>query len=190
MNISNTQNLNFKASFVTSCNVKKTFLRKCSKKTVSFVEFDKKSRSDFKTLNELRERWGESYLDDIGYHLTSIWGRLASIYFLTTQKDKFEELDPSKILGAVSAYPGIYGICIDFLQIDPRQLNNKCRKSSLFYDLLHPKYRYCGTEMINCLKKIYPQKDLTVLPASNTLDFYHKNGFKKENENSSKYIRN
>ena len=190
MKTSINSNINFNAKFIRNTLVKRTsfFKPQSCEQVVSFVEFDKKSVADFNTFIKLRKNWKPSYLDDIGYNLTTLWGKMASIYFLTTQINKFKKLDANNIIGVIAVCPDSEGICIDFLQIDPKHLNNKQQKRCIFDTIFQPTYSHCGTAILNCIKKEYPQKKLTTLPAINTISFYKKNGFtKKENKHKYEY---
>ena len=183
-------NINFKAKYIMNVDVKrKDFLKKGYAESLSLLEFDKKSASDFQALIKLQEKWKPSFLEDILLHLTTIWRENSKIYLLTKQKQKFEKLIYQEILGVITANSSCDNqINIDFLQVSPEHLNNKYRRFDYLSCIFTSKFRYCGTAMLNCLKELYPNKKLTLLPSGNCLEFYEKNGFIKEAENSSKYI--
>ena len=185
----NNSNLKFGANFITTGTIqKKTFLRN-SHQAVSFVEFDKKSSSDIKAVLKLCKNWKNTYLNDILYHLTSLWGEKTSIFFLTTQNNNLRNLDENKILGTITAYPKEKDVLfIDFLQVNPEFLNKEDEKKSFISNLFRTKYRYCGTEMLNCLKNVFPQKNIETLPAIDTTNFYKNNGFKQKAPNLNYYI--
>lgn len=189
MNSSIHSNTKFRAHFISNGNVKKNSLLKNSyKEAVSFVELDKNSYCDIKAILKLNKKWKDSLLEDIIYHLTTFWGKKSSIYFLTTQKNNFARLNTNKILGTVTIYPEEENrYCIDFLQVNPKHINNKQNKSKA-YNVFQPQYEYCGSEILNCLKRLFPQKDLETIPISNTIDFYKKNGFVPKGQNSNRYI--
>ncbi len=177
---------NFQANYVMSTKVKrKPFLKKSCDQLVSFVKFDKSSEYDIKTILKLQEKWQPSLVDDILYHLISIWREKVSIYFLTKQNRNFKELDYSDILGIVTTFPNNKNqVCIDFLQVSPKYLNNKNRKLNSVTDFFSDKYTYCGSAILNCLKETYSNKDLYLYHSENNIDFYKKNGFVQNFENN------
>lgn len=191
MSININSNVNFKANFIMSTNIEKRshFLGKKTLEKVAFVEFDKESVSDQEVLLKLCKKWQPSYVEDIAFNFTTFWGKIASVFFLTSQKNDFENLSIDKILGALAICPtGPNNICLDFLQVNPLYLNNKNNKSIPILNLFSKNYKYCGTSMLNCIKKLYPDKNIDTLPAYDTIDFYKKNGFIKKYINFSSYI--
>lgn len=101
--------INFTASYINQAQIKEKYPNssKFQEKSASLVELSMLDKNDVKTLEELSYDWGDtSYatnLHDLAKYVISK-GRSdlnTKILAITTQKDNFENLKPSKVLGLV-----------------------------------------------------------------------------------------
>ena len=138
-----------------------------------FVKLEPDNRSDIRVLDEIANQWtGADYIRKIA--TASHWMNEVpiSIYALTTQKDKFDKLKPSQILGCVEMrkdknfpkYDWLY-----YLQVKPEAMNTEKGKNK--------GYQYVGTSMIKSLKKIYHNISLFSADSPFLENFYRNNGF-------------
>ena len=140
---------------------------------VKFVMLESDNRSDIKVLDKIANQWAKAdYMRRIA--TASHWMNELpiSIYALTTQKDKFEKLKSSKILGFAEMrknenFPDYDWL--HYLQVKPEAINTQKGENKT--------YQYVGTSMINSLKRIYRNISLFSADSPYVENFYRKNGF-------------
>jgi hypothetical protein len=141
-----------------------------------FVKLEAGNYSDIKVVDKIAQQWTNAvYIKKIA--TASHWMKTLpiEIYALTTQKDKFDRLKSSKILGFAEMrkekdfpdYDSLY-----YLQVKPQVMN------ITGYD--NKSYKYTGTSIIKSLKKIYHNISLFSADSPNVENFYRKNGFIKD----------
>ena len=136
----------------------------------SFVQIDFNNEQDVKALAALKDRWkGADFL----HCITQIKiPQREKVFALSSQRKKFDTLEPSKILGLVKMTDYF---CkdgeISHLQVDPENINVGRYENT--------PYKKCGTAILNSLKKLYDRIQLTSVDDISTENFYEYNGFKK-----------
>lgn len=145
----------------------------------SFIKINCNSKLDVDVLGYISRYWqGSLYTDNIYNKALSKLKkyeslRLSDIYALTLQKDKFEKLDPEKILGVTDICENVYdkGIFIEHLQANPEYIYDKNRE-----------YKDIGSSILTSLKILYESIELVARKSMSVTNFYKKNGFKEENK--------
>ncbi len=174
--------INFKANYINATTVKRINQTPVSDKVVSFVELSPQSTSDVKAIRTLSYCWDDnkSLAGDLYCNLRdcSLYGDNSGqkFYAITQQRNNFEKLDSDEIL-AVAQIRDRDDIHLDLLQVDPANNN----------DIYLREFCHIGTAMLNCLKKLFPNKDITLKSVDSAFDFYLKNGFNRI-ANSSHFI--
>lgn len=171
--------INFKASYINSTTIKRINQPQTTDKVVSFVELSPQSMSDVKAIRTLSYCWDDnkSFAGDLYNNLRDC--RLYSddsgqkFYAITQQRNNFEKLDSDEIL-AVAQIHDRDDIHLDLLQVDPANNN----------DVYLREFCYVGTAMLNCLKKLFPDKDITLKSVNSAIEFYLKNGFNRIGDSS------
>ena len=86
---------------------------------------------------------------------------------MTSQKDDFERLDKSKIVGLAQMQTGVEPEDnLRYFQIRP----------DLKHGVNRRKYKHIGSGMLNSIKKIYSNA-ITLLSSYSAANFYEKQGF-------------
>ena len=145
--------INFKGSFIQSAVVSKreSFNNNTEIKSipVSFVELQNNSANDLETLNKDKSN-------------------KFRFFVLTQQTSNFKTLEAEKILGITEVVTRDKNTKrIEYLQTSPEFIN--INKNS--------KFQKIGTTMLNCIKKMFFDKNLVLHSVNNALEFYAKNGF-------------
>ena len=162
--------INFKANFINTTQIMK--LNPTTKKfvshEVSFVEINPRLKDDIKALKKMAKLWGE---ESIFAHTIFYFAKKdprKRTFLLTEQVDKFEKLEPEKILGITQLSKEIAGeSCIEYLETKPEfQYYNDKRK-----------YKKVGSKILDNLKNIFQDKALKVDYIFDRVDFYLQNGF-------------
>lgn len=129
MNISFTPSINFNAKCVKSPQIgyKKPLETDCSSIRSSIVEIDIRNSQNIQALKKAVESWGEKdfygkeIIDSVKTQLKKGTKTNSKIYALTLQKENFNILDWSQILGLSEvSRKGKKKIEIDFLQVMPK----------------------------------------------------------------------
>ena len=164
--------INFKASFVADGQVLKldSKTNKYEPKGVNFVKLSPTDTLDLKTTSRVAKDWDHwiayNVYDGLYYNVDSL-----DTYALTEQTKNLKKLDSNKILGLAQI----------------RKNNNKER--NLEYLIVKPdyeaenldirKFKKVGTEILNCIKRIFPKDTIKVGSLPSVINFYKKNGFKE-----------
>ena len=164
-------NISFKANYLFPTNIKKNN----TDYQVSFVELNPTSENDMKALSSIALYWDNhtSFAADIfetfkHHYITYNLSPDERYFALTSQKNKFEKLAPSEILGVAQINKSNRLLSLDFLQVDPEY-------KGIIFD---SPYRRIGTALLNSIKKLYPRRDIILKPVESSIEFYKKNGFK------------
>ena len=175
MNINNVNQTNFGANFINNVTIKRFDYKAHQYKPfkASFVQFDPKNKEDFAAMVGAVKSWkGEDYASTIVDYANRLRTNYLSpkihrIYMVTTQQDKFDKLEKSKILGMVQMQSdSIDPDEIRYLQVKPDQKHgNKERE-----------FRLVGSKILSSIKKIYNEK-ITLLASYSAANFYEKHGF-------------
>lgn len=162
--------INFKANLISKTYVRK--LNPTAKKfvphEVSFVEINPLQESDIKALKKMSKLWGDdSIFANTIYYFAKRDPRKRT-FILTEQEKEFEKLEPEKILGLTQLTRELSGIYdIEYLETKPEyQLENKNRE-----------YKKIGSQILDCLKKVFYESNLKVDYIFDRVEFYMKNGF-------------
>ncbi len=191
--------ISFQANYITNGYIQKRIsTNQYIEQEVAFVELDKASSKDQRSLKKVNKLWRKEYnsrLKDIpdtfqeGYLADCIYRDFKSnksknnpdkkFYALTTQKENFTTLDPCKILNITEVTnnePGCYEI--EYIQTKP--------KDSAF--AREAEYQKIGTGMINCIKNVIPYRKIILGALFGVDNFYEKNGFKFDVETMQFYL--
>lgn len=178
--------INFGAKFIN-----KVTIQKFDKKTKGFVDYpanfvklESGKHSDIKVVDKAAEQWkGAKYIQRIA--TASHWMDATSIdvYALTTQKNKFENLKYSKVLGFAEMrnderrpkFKWLY-----YLQVKPsaQNIDNSGKKD----------YKHVGSSTLQSLKKIYKNISLFSADSPNIEQFYESHGFIQDYEGKAHYV--
>lgn len=164
--------INFKASFINKVNIQKYNGIKYEPKEVSFVELDTDNKEDRFVLKETAALWGECFAVDIyeDAQKDSFKAKNNHIFALTTQNDKFQRLNPNKVLGLVEFQENTNSNKIEMLQVHPDFVSTQMGR---------PEYKYIGSKMLDSIKCKYP-KPIKLYSVVDAITFYRKNNFKKD----------
>ena len=181
-----TTNISFNARFIAPATIKRTKSKDYNKCIASFVNIDHANINDINSIKLLNDHWGANakYLKPIFYDLhnsykTNPKNPICKVYALTTQLSELENLNPKEIQGVVEIIPTMTSdLFITYLQIDPK--NDHDNPDRIFSKV--------GTEILNTIKKLFPQKKLITIAGNNSQDFYNKNGFVKNKFGLLEYI--
>ena len=133
----NINSVTFKANYVTQWQVLVKPTNKNDKPeyvSASFVELDPENENDLDTMYNLNLHWG--FLETYAYQILDSMERIhknlmrynenSKFYALTLQHDKFEKLEPKKILAVteLTEDKDKNSISINYLQVDPNNVRN------------------------------------------------------------------
>ena len=179
MQVNFNSNTNFKAEFIAKNKIKqKIIFNNYFKKQVSFIQIDMNSRADLIVLEKISKNWGTSLATNIISYVENankqIFGGGARLFAITKQKDDFKDLKEKDILSlAVIVEPSALckndKISLEILQTNPKYINDKANK--------RPKYKHCGSAIIDSIKKYY-NKRIETYALEEAVPFYKKNDFK------------
>ena len=123
---SNFQSPNFGAKHIVKTNVLRNVVGKQPVPIEAhLVELDLLSPSDLKTIQDVKEKWvGAEFAQMI---CSPYYSPDRKLYALTKQKEGFEQLNPSDVLGAADVNLKGKRANLKFLQADPNIINEKNR---------------------------------------------------------------
>lgn len=190
--------ISFKANFIHLTNIQNLNNDGYKPFNASFVEINPKNKNDISLLKCLSDTWGsDSYAGSI-YSAALGDSKLDNLiienpidrkfFALTSQKNSYEKLDPKKVLGMVHINNYSNANSIEFLQVNPEYITPLKKESTvekLFNKMFkitkatpkQPEYKHIGSGMLDSLKKLFPDKPITLLSVSTAIKFYKKNGF-------------
>lgn len=189
MRVNFNSRINFQASFVNSCTVGKYLPLKneYENKEVYFVKLDPLDKNDIDVLDNIADYW----LDDI--FSINIYNNANDIYqknlkddvpykeffyALTTQKDNLEKLDYNNVLGICDGKMfSKRNVYLSHIQVKPEYIYS-----------YQPEYKGLGTAIINSLKNLYSQIELSSRTDKSIRNFYIKNGFINKPDSKTKFI--
>jgi len=188
MRINTNNALSFNARFINAVKIQKfdSKLNEYRPEIASFIEIESDKFDDVLAITNAANYWGanELYASNISYAAGQMFAKNKAfvnkkIYALTLQKEKFEELDDTKILGmaeVTKTYSSF--VLLNHIQVDP----------DIIYACTQP-FKQIGTRMLDSLKKIYNDKAILLTSRKgSTTNFYKKNGFDCIDEDNNKYI--
>ena len=174
--------INFTANLIRQTNIPKLNEEgKYRPAKVSVVELDKNDNNDINALYQTYTDWkwqGAKYSKEIyeeavkGYEYDQV---LKEHYFaVTEQKDDFEKLDSSKILGLMM-YSETFEDAdeIDWLQVRPNTNS---------IDSWNREYKKVGKTLIDTIKNSIKDRTVHVTSARNAIGFYKEQGFANRKE--------
>lgn len=174
-------NISFKANFIAPAMIKQhRFFRKFQDKEASFIELKNAESADRMALQELEKIWGDGkgFVEQMARHIRAdyFWKYNKRRYFaLTLQQEQFEKPITNKILGVAEVENrNSNNIFLNYLQIHPDNRFSSCCRT----------YYKIGTAMINSLKDLFPQKNISLITTQFARKFYIKNGFKSVGKGS------
>ena len=168
-------NVSFKATFVDNVNIKTLNNRRnYVDKQVSFVKRNPYSRSDYNSIVDIGNLWGDvdpNYVMSMLHHSDIIKdNEKRDIYFLTEQEENFRKIIPEKVLGMIEItkhkeYNKIY-----FIQTRPdiAYYTAPGRKR---------KNKDIGLAMLTMAEKLSNGKDIILNAVKAAVEFYKKYGF-------------
>lgn len=183
--------ISFKANYINSEIILKNDNVRHSPQKVAFVELNPDCLSDAECVEQVANSWidFEKEHDFFGYTiyngLIRNKSRLQRIsgerfFALTSQLDDFHCLIPDKILGLAQVMESDKDTqYLEYLQVNPRNTKGA----------LHPEFRHIGTAMLNSLKKVFVDKNITLDSVRYATNFYLKNGFKELGSNIDNEVR-
>lgn len=172
----------FKAKFIncTSINKFDNASGKFIPENVNWLKFDRKNLYDVVALSQAAKNWqGEKFASNIAYMAMLMSERFlknepCEIFILTNQKEDFDNLDNSQIIGMAEINKETKDtINLNYIEVDPT-------KSTLN---INSKYKKIGSRMLDLLKARYANcKIKLTADAGSVSEFYRKNGFECTNE--------
>jgi len=179
-------NINFKANYVKPAIIKK-LEKGCYKPfQASIVELE---LSDVSSIKEVSKSWGQSVSAVIATDAHWTLTRYDShIYALTTQKDKFNNLIPEKVLALADFSEGSISNHLNYIQVKPNCISTrygtfwesmKNRVKNIFSKQKN-EYKHIGKEMVNMLKEKSKGKCLELVSFDEAKSFYKKLGFRSD----------
>ena len=174
MKISPTTNLNFKAKFISTAQIKK-FDKEAKQflpHRISFVELEPENSVDVAAVDDIFNSWGKvdmlskikTSFETMHFYPEELSN--SKFYGVTVQASDFNEFNSESIMGIAEISPMPHKeIYLDFLQVKP----------DLKADVLERQYKNIGTAILNSLKEIFDTIRLYSL--KNSVEFYEINGF-------------
>ena len=176
--------ISFKANYIDSTNIYKINGNNYEKYPVNFVELNTLDEYDRRAAFQLARDWNDGLnnfstfiaidmKDDYikkseGKEQYRLHTKEPRYFALTSQSNDFDLLDFRKIFGITEIDTSKKdSIHLNYLQAHPE--HNMLATDS--------KFRLIGTTMLEMLKKLFPQKDITLTPTEYSKVFYRKNGF-------------
>lgn len=167
-----TGQISFEARFIKDVPIKKYsyFKRAYQEESSKLIEFDPKDLIDIENLENIAKDFGgDSYANNIFIHakyLKKHIGESGRYIGVTRQKDNFDRLDASQVLGVAElTNKAPKEIELEFLQVHPQYLKS----------YWPPSIKHTGTAIINYLKECYDK--ISLKSSANATFFYKKNGF-------------
>ncbi len=175
--------INFTANHIKNVNIMKKCYNQYKPCDVALVEMDVKNKNDIKAMEKTTLLWDTTFtsfvLDDMErcskYTKHPSW---LKIYALTTQKDNFEKIQASKILGVLELIKQGDSAKIETLQTNTKYIKEKFNPT--------PKYKHIGSELVSHVQNQFFDKELFLIPVKKAVDFYKKLGFDFEKGNEYK----
>ncbi|MBE7704073.1 MAG: GNAT family N-acetyltransferase [Cyanobacteria bacterium SIG28] len=183
--------ITFGANYISTANIKKySPSKQYTDCAANIVQLMPESKRDFKAIREVAGLWRNAdFARDIRDHFegTRVAPRRDSnpkfYYALTKQKNDFENLDSSSVLGIAEVTNNSEGnFRIDYIQVDPKYEYNEERKSA-------SKYKSIGSAMMKTFEKILDFRKITVTPVFSACEFYEKLGYKVDIANLDMYLK-
>ena len=149
-------------------------LNKFTKTDAHFVLLENRNAEDLNAVEDCAKNWKTDFAKVIStsFH----WNAMKKIeynkiYALTLQKDNFEILNPTEILGLANVTEqNSKKMFLEYLQINPEAININQKTK---------KFKGCGTAMIKSFQNIYNVIHLNSSSLEEVMRFYRKNGFIK-----------
>lgn len=174
MHINFFNNMSFTGQYVASGKVKTNDLL-FPTKDVSIVELNPNDKQDFKVLKNLKKGWKFANFPSVilsdaeRMKKYPNYAKNFALYVLTTQQDKFEKVDPDKVLAEaeISHEKDENKVWIEYLQVRP-----DCK-----YGLPDRPFKKVGSAFLDFCKEHFKGKNLVVCPLEDVIDFYDNEGF-------------
>jgi len=176
--------ITFGARYISPVQIQKTINKKeIVPYRTALVELLPNSQKDFLSLGVastflIRKSQLVGYIHDdfalasIGDIATHEWRRFLAI---TEEQENYNFIKPRNILGLIEF--SAFHTDSDYIYVDYIQTMKK---------ILFDKFSHVGTSMLDCIKKLYPQKDIELDAFPKTVKFYEKNGFEVITHNTGK----
>jgi len=142
-----------------------------------FIRFDKHSKADLQSVLDVSKSWrpkdrfAKNIAKNFSYEYTKKFNtRYNNNFFaLTIQKDKFKNVDPTKVLGMAEILKKGKTFSLEFLQVDPKYN----------YGVKNRKFKNAGLAIIESLKNMRNIKSIILIPSAISTEFYKKCGFEE-----------
>lgn len=182
----NVSNVNFKANYIKSVNIKKFDGKEYRPCKASFVELTSK---DYNSIDRVVCSWNQLISYKIANSLKETMDSRTHFYAVTTQDNNFDKLEPKKVqsLSLVEDFSELKLSYLKLLQVNPKSMSPK--NGSLFsrfvknlsiklnLSLTAPKYKSVGAETIKGIREeIDKENALTLHSAFDARGFYKKIG--------------
>ena len=162
--------INFKANLINKPNIKKlcpTTNEFVSHK-VSFVEINPRLKDDIKALKNMSKLWDKDSIFASTIYYYAKKDPRKRTFLITEQADKFEKLEPEKILGITQLSKEVAGEhSIEYLETKPELQCCNIKRN----------YKKIGSCILDNLKEVFQNKTLKVDYIFDRVDFYLQNGF-------------
>lgn len=185
--------INFKANYIKRVDIQKYDGQNYNPCKANLVLLNQK---DMPALSEIADMWDTNLTRGIksAYEYKLPDERL---YAVTLQKDSFEKLYPSKVLGMTyfNENSGSSNRVIEFLHTRPDCISPDYKSD--FQKLMQhikklifrkkqivkkqPAYKHVGESLVSAMKELYPDKPIVLYSLSEAVSFYKKNDFIKKN---------
>lgn len=177
--------INFTANFIKQVSIKKRENDEYKPYVASLIKIDKSNNNDMCALKEISKNWGESFAQIINEDVNiNKKNNNIHIYALTTQKNKYKNLNHKKILGLLEYNDNFEnGGKIEILQTKPDDTYTKNK---------NPEYKQIGKMLTKSVIDFYKKQKIIVRSTDESNGFYESIGFKKNNNSiyKNEYIIN
>lgn len=188
----NVSNVNFKANYIKSVNIKKFDGKEYKPFKASFVEL---TSNDYDSIDRVACSWNELFSYKIASSLKDTLGGRTRFYAVTTQENDFDKLEPKRVqsLSLVENFSELNLSYLKLLQVNPKSMSPQ--NGSLFSRLMKslslklklsmaaPKYKNVGAETIKGIREeIDNDNILTLHSAFGARGFYKKLGMRNPNK--------
>lgn len=183
MNYINMDSINFTANHIKNVNIAKRYYNNYKPCKVALVEMESTNPGDIKAIEKTANKWDISFTvfthqDMLEAQKNEELLPKLKVYALTKQKNNFEKMNYSDILGVIEVVKkDDPGTKIEILQTKPSFINDKHNKK--------PAFTHIGKNLVNYVKKEYNKEPLYVNPTKVAVPFYEKLGFRPSDKRNT-----
>ena len=167
--------INFTANYIKDVNIARKYYNNYKPCNVSLVELDSANPNDVKAIYKTSSNWDCSFTifthsDMQKASLNKEIRNKLNVFALTKKSANLNKLKSSDIFGVIEVTRGYSdGSKIEVLQTNPKFINDKHNKSSMFKDI--------GKMLVAHVKNLINNEPIYVYPTKSAIPFYEKQGF-------------